>query len=195
MTMLSPLGRVPRRRPPRRPRTGRRPQPALIMISLLVVVAIGVWWWVFHPSQGATTAACTPKPAPGLSKMDPRTVKVRVYNSTDRSGLATTVSKALAARHFTIDSTGNDPIRDQRNVQGVGEIRYGSAGAQQAVLLSFQFPGIKLVKDPRTDAAVDLAIGPTFSKLATPAQAVQAAQVAEANAKAGAQFGGGSQDC
>ncbi|HEX5493129.1 MAG TPA: LytR C-terminal domain-containing protein [Mycobacteriales bacterium] len=192
MTMLSPLGRVPKRRPPRRPRQGRRPQPALVMISLLVVAAIVVWWWVFHPSHGTEAAGCVPKPSPGLSKMDPRQVKVRVYNSTDRSGLATSVSKQLAARHFAIDATGNDPIRDQRDVRGLGEIRYGSAGAQQAVLLSFQLPGIKLVRDPRTDAVVDLAIGPTFSKLATPAQAAQAAKVAEANAKADAQFGGGS---
>ncbi|HEY9474861.1 MAG TPA: LytR C-terminal domain-containing protein [Mycobacteriales bacterium] len=194
MTMLSPLGRVPKRRPPRRPRSGRRPQPALIMIGLLAVVAIGVWWWVFHPSQPTTAAACTPRPSPGLAKMNPQKVKVRVYNSTDRAGLATTVSKELTKRHFVIDATGNDPIRDERNVQGVGEIRYGSAGAQQAVLLSFQFPEITLVKDPRTDAVVDLAIGPKFSKVATAQQAKQAAQVAEANAKASEQFGGDS-DC
>lgn len=164
------------------------------MISLLVVVAIVVWWWVFHPARATTAAGCTPKPSPGLSKMDPHKVQVRVYNSTDRSGLAGTVSKALTARHFTVATTGNDPIRDKRNVQGVGEIRYGSAGAQQAVLLSFQIPGIKLVKDTRTDAAVDLAIGPKFQKLATTAQATQAAKVAEANAKASEQFGA-APDC
>ncbi len=159
------------------------------MIGLLVVVAIGVWWWVFHPSRPPSNAACTPRPSPGLLKMDPQKVKVRVYNSTDRAGLAGTVSKELTKRHFAIDATGNDPIRDERNVQGVGEIRYGSAGAQQAVLLSFQFPGIALVKDARTDAVVDLAIGPKFSKVATPQQVKQAADVAEANAKAAEQFG------
>lgn len=194
MTMLSPLGRVPRRRPPRRPRPGRRPQPAVITISLLLVIAIVVWWRVFHPSRDTPAgSACAPRPSPGLSKMSTHQVKVRVYNSTDRAGLAGGVSTELRKRGFSIDTTGNDPIRDERKVTGVGEIRYGSLGAQQAVLLSFQFPGISLVKDTRKDAVVDLALGPKFSKVATADQVKQAAAVAEANAKASEQFGGS--DC
>lgn len=188
MTMLSPLGRVPKRRPPKR-RSRRRIQPAYVVLAVLVLIAIVVWWRVFHPGNKGSSSACAPRPTPGLSKMDPHKVRVRVYNSTDKAGLAKNASDALRKRGFTIETASNDPIRDQRHVNGEGEIRYGELGTQQAVFLSFQFPGIKLVKDPRTDAIVDVALGPKFTALATPDQVKQAAAVAEANAKANGTFG------
>jgi LytR cell envelope-related transcriptional attenuator len=188
MTMLSPLGRVPKRRPPKR-RGRRRVQPAYVALAVLVLIAIVVWWRVFHPGDRGSAAGCAPRPKAGLSTMDPHEVRVRVYNSTDRSGLAKSASDALRKRGFRIETTSNDPIRAERNVEGEGEIRYGELGAQQALFLSFQFPGVQMVEDPRTDAIVDIALGPKFTKLATPEQVKQAAAAAEANAKANDTFG------
>lgn len=194
MTMLSPLGKVPKRRPPKRSGS-RRPQPVLIMISVLVIIAIVVWWRAFNPSKSDnSTEACAPKPKPGVSKMDPHKVVVRVYNSTDKAGLAKKVGTDLGKRGFKIENTGNDPIKETRTVGDVGEVRFGSLGAQQAMFVSFQIPGIKLVRDQRTDAVVDVAIGPKYSRIGTPAEVQQAAQVAESNAKANEKFDSGS-DC
>jgi len=174
MTMLSPLGRVPRRRPPTRRRV-HRPVPAVLLLVALSVLAAVVWWRVLHRGGGESTAAACPAGVQaGAVKLDPRRVKVRVYNATEKGGLARTVADQLRRRGFSIAATSNDPLSDTREVSGVGEVRYGSSGAQQAVLVSWQFPGIRLAEDPRTDAIVDIAVGPGFRRLATAAQVTQA---------------------
>jgi hypothetical protein len=173
MTMLSPLGRVPQRRPqPRRRR--RRPVPALVMLAALSVLAVGVWWKVLHRGdEGAVAAACPAPPRAAVLALDPRRVKVRVYNATEIQGLARKVASQLRGRGFSIAATSNDPLAGVRVVRGVGELRYGSLGSNQAQLVSWQFPGIRLAEDARTDAIVDVAIGPGFRALATPAQVSQ----------------------
>jgi len=84
------------------------------------------------------------------------------------------VAGQLRRRGFSIAATSNDPLADSRQVLGVGELRYGGLGARQAQLVSWQFPGIRLAEDPRTDAVVDVAIGPAFRSLASAAQVTQA---------------------
>jgi len=170
MSELSPMGRVPRRRPvPRRVKPHRRPGPWLAFLSVLIVLAVVVWWRVLGADSTNTSASgCTPKIDHSVISMDPRTVKVRVYNATERKGLARQVADGLRKRRFSILVSTNDSVG--RQVAGIGEIRYGSAGEKQALLLSFWFPGIQLVPDPRTDAAVDLAVGPTYRTMATDAQ-------------------------
>ncbi len=172
MTALSPMGRVPQRRPvPPRVKPHRRPGPWLAFLAVLIVLAVVVWWRVLGAdSTNNPASGCTPKIDHSVISMDPRTVKVRVYNATDRKGLAKQVADGLRKRRFSILVSSNDPLRDTRQVDGIGEIRYGSAGEKQALLLSFWFPDIHLVSDPRTDAAVDLAVGPTYRTLATDAQ-------------------------
>jgi len=171
MTALSPMGRVPQRRPvPPRVKPHRRPGPWLAFLSVLIVLAVVVWWRVLGAdTKNSSTDGCAPKIDHSVTSMDPRTVKVRVYNATERKGLAKQVADSLRKRRFSILVYGNDSL-DTRQVAGIGEIRYGSAGEKQALLLSFWFPNIQLVPDPRTDAAVDLAVGPTYRTLATDAQ-------------------------
>jgi hypothetical protein len=117
-----------------------------------------------------------------VSALDPRRVKVRVYNATERLGLARTVAGQLRRRGFSIAATSNDPLADSRQVAGVGELRYGALGAHQAQLVSWQFPGIRLAEDPRTDAVVDVAIGPAFHSLASATQVSLAKKKATAAA-------------
>jgi hypothetical protein len=184
MTMLSPLGRVPRQRPAA-PRRSRRPVPALILLVVLSLITAVVWWQVLHHSgdpAGAVTD-CRPTPTLAALALDPHKVQVRVYNASGRSGLARGVATTLHKRGFAISATSNDPLIGVRTVQGVGELRYGSAGSGQAVLVSLQFPGMRLLADPRTDSAVDVALGPTFKAVATPAQVSAAKKKAQAQAR------------
>jgi LytR cell envelope-related transcriptional attenuator len=185
MTMLSPLGRVPRQRPVG-PRRTRRPVPALILLVALSVLTLVVWWRVMHRgSDEAAAQGCQSVPTLAAIALDPRTVKLRVYNATDHVGLAKKVADALRKRGFSIGATSNDPLGSSRKVQGVGELRYGPGGANQALLTSLYFPGIKLSQDPRTDKVVDVAIGPGYRAVATAAQVTQAKQKAAVQARAG----------
>ncbi len=95
-------------------------------------------------------------------------VKVSVYNSTNKIGLAGDTAKVLKARGFLINEVGNDPM--SKNVQGVAEIRYGPKGAARAQLLAFHFPGAILVQDNRSGTIVDVAVGAAFTKLEGEAQ-------------------------
>jgi hypothetical protein len=183
MTMLSPLGRVPRRRPPGRRRT-RRPIPALVLLVALSVLAVVVWWRVLHRGTGeATAGACPAPPSAGVLALDTRRVQVRVYNATTRSGLARMVADQLRRRGFAIAATSNDPLAETRQVRGVGELRYGALGARQAKLVSWHLPDMRLAEDPRTDAIVDVALGPRFRALASASKVSQAKKQVAAAAR------------
>lgn len=185
MTALSPMGRVPHRRPiPPRVRRRGRPGPWLAFLAVLVIIAVVVWWRVLGSSKHTDASACGPHPSQAIATMSTKSVQVRVYNSTDKDGLAKAVAQALQIRGFTVLTASNDPLQD-RVVTGVGEIRYGSQGTQQALLLSFQFPGISLVPDSRTDAIVDLAVGPGYQRIANGDQINEAKQQALAKAGSG----------
>jgi LytR cell envelope-related transcriptional attenuator len=178
MTALSPMGRVPQRRPvPPRVKPHRRPGPWLAFLSVLVVIAVVVWWKVLGAADGGggqDNAVGCPQANQSVVSMDPKTVTVRVYNATEKSGLARTVSTQLKARKFKVIAASNDPLADTRKVDGNAEIRYGPKGEQQALLLSFWFPGAKLTADNRKDAIVDVAVGPTYRTIATDAQVSKA---------------------
>jgi hypothetical protein len=168
-------------------RRRRRPGPWLAFLGVLVVFAVVVWWRVLGTANRTDANACGPRPSAAIATMSTRSVQVRVYNSTDKDGLAKAVSDALTIRGFTVLTATNDPLQD-RTVTGVGEIRYGQRGTQQALLLSFQFPGISMVADGRTDAVVDVAVGPGYQRIANAAEISQATE----NALAEASSSGGS---
>lgn len=160
-------------RPPVRPRSGRRPLPPLIFLLVLAVAAGAVWWTVMRQDrerQAAEAAACeTAEAAP--PSLDPATVSVRIFNSTDEAGLAQRVADEFGARGFTVREVANDPT--DRAVEGVGEVRYGAPGGDAARFLTVFMPGSTTYRDVRADAVVDLVIGPDFvfpDSLATPEQ-------------------------
>ena len=88
-------------------------------------------------------------------------------------------------------ATANDPLVDIRQVSGSAEVRYGPAGAKQAEVVRRQVPGAKLYRDVRADAVVDLALGPGYRRLSTPAELAkrQRAQGLVAPATGGAAAG------
>ena len=168
------------RRPSPRRRTPIWRLLIFILIGIVVLVAIG--FGVSLIFRGGGTPQADPaqnsisEPLPCQTKMvNPAEVlpisskvKVSVYNSTNKIGLAGDTAKVLKARGFIIQEVGNDPM--SKNVQGVAEIRYGPKGASRAQLLAFHFPGAVLVQDNRTGKIVDLAVGAEFTELEGEAQ-------------------------
>ena len=160
-----------------RPRSGRRPLPPLIFLLVLALAAGAVWWSVVRQDRAqraAEAAACeTAEAAP--PSLDPATVSVRVLNATDTGGLAQQVAGDLQTRGFTISEIANDPT--DRQVEGVGEVRYGPRGADAARFLAVHMPGAGTYRDVRADAVVDLVLGPEFTfpdGLATPEEVTAA---------------------
>jgi LytR cell envelope-related transcriptional attenuator len=156
---------VPRPGPVRRPRHPRlrRALPALAMMLVLAGIAGTTWWKVMDRREAAAAAGkCT-----SAALVDPHTVKVRVYNNGDAQGLARSVASQLTRRGFVVLTTANDPLKDKRPITGPwAEVRYGKGGIRQAKLVAAHVPNAKLVRDGRNDAAVDLALGSRFQRLA-----------------------------
>jgi hypothetical protein len=100
---------------------------------------------------------------PARLKPIPSEVKVNVYNTTYKTGLAKTVADAITARGFTVKDVSNDP---QRTMQlGTAVIRHGAQGDLAAALLQGHVPGAQLVKDDRPDTTLDLVIGNAYTGL------------------------------
>lgn len=103
--------------------------------------------------------------APPPPPPTPAEVKVNVYNTTWRSGLASQVASQLSTRGFRVADVGNDPDRAFLPDE-VAALRYGPEGADAAKLLKRQLPDVLMIKDERAGATVDLVIGSGFKKLA-----------------------------
>ena len=162
----------------------RRPIPALIFLLVLALLAVGVWWRVLQ--RHAEDLANAPDPcaavtgAPG--DLDPAQVQIRVYNATATEGLATRVGAELARRGLKVTDVGNDPL--SRPVEGIGQIRYGMQGSNQATFVAANFPGLVFVLDSRTNSVVDVVLGPEFSAMVPPDQVPAALAATQASTAA-----------
>ncbi|WP_324273369.1 LytR C-terminal domain-containing protein [Blastococcus brunescens] len=156
-------------RPPVRPRSGRRPLPPLIFLLVLALAALGVWWNVLRTEKqeaAEQAAACesVAEVAPP-TELEPGDITLRVFNATSTAGLAQTVATALGERGFIIDEVANDT--SEREVTGVGELRYGARGADAARYVRLFLPEAGDYQDVRADARVDVVVGPDFTTLAS----------------------------
>jgi len=168
-------------------RRQRPPRPSWLLPVLIVVgvvVVIGVGYGIFSLVRGssgtaeaeeapASAAPCvTELVAPGDVLPKPSDVTVNVYNATTVSGLASKTAAQLEKRGFTVAKVANDPA--DREITGVGEIRFGPKAAEQARLLLVYVPGAELVELERKGKRVDLAMGDSYTRL-TPRAEVTAA--------------------
>ena len=158
-------------------RRQRPPWLIAVIIAAGAVVMAGLGFGLsllLHPTPSTdatagSSASASPlpckttmvSPAETLPRSDK--VKINVYNSTSRVGLATDTAKVLSARGFKIQDVDNDPTRQM--VAGVAEIRYGPKGSAAAQLLSFYIPGAVMIGDNRTGKVVDVALGQAYKKL------------------------------
>lgn len=158
-------------------RSLRRPIPPLIFLLVLALLALGVWWQVLQRDEERIAAAKPPclSLSPGAPPIDPASVQLRVYNASRTEGLAMAVGAELSSRGLQVVGVANDPV--DRDVQGVGEIRFGPAGVAQAIFIAANFPELLRVPDTRSDPVVDVAIGPGYTGL-LPAEQVPAAYAA-----------------
>jgi hypothetical protein len=183
----------PRMRPPRR--RGR-----VVAVLCVTVVALGLLGWgglqlysVFtgHGDKKASAApqdrpSCRPTTPPAgsgkpLTLPQPAKVVVNVYNATEHGGLAKSTADQLVSRGFKVAKFGNAPNTYITKVPQSALLVAGPAGEAAAREASTQVAGSLVKIDPkRKGDTVDLMIGNTFAKLATPAQAA-AARVAAAN--------------
>jgi hypothetical protein len=90
-------------------------------------------------------------------------VKLNVYNTTFRTGLAAKTARSLAARGFRIQKTGNDPHPKILSVSGL--IVYGDDGENAARRVALQLTGAKMVNDHRSGTTVDLILGNGYQDL------------------------------
>jgi LytR cell envelope-related transcriptional attenuator len=150
---------------------------------VLALAALVVWWNVFDTegeleAQEAQACASASAAPPSL---DPTTVSLRVFNATDKGGLAQEVAATLQERGFIVEEIANDPT--EREVTGVGELRHGPRGNEAATYVALFLPGAGDFPDTRATATVDFVIGPDFAGLASP-EDVDAALGAAASATA-----------
>ena len=172
-------------KPRRRSYRSRSPWPSMLVALAVIVAIAGVIGGVILltgddegsvPASASASASASPCTTllvmPAVLLPDPSEVKVNVFNSTKKSGLAAVTAAELQARGFVVKKVTNDPTGAQ--VKGVAEIRYGPAAEEGAKLVAFHFPGAKMVLVGRTGKRVDVALGAAFRTMPT-AQDVNAA--------------------
>lgn len=162
----------------RRP-TARRPVwgivgAVVLGTVLLVLVALGLVWWL--GSSGDTEAEAGPTPLPCTTTMvtpvetlpAAESVVLNVFNSTERSGLAAQTADTLRASGYTVKKVGNA----KGEVAGVGELRFGVKGELAAQRMQYLLPGATLVPIDRDTKRVDVVLGAQFTGLVDEAVAV-----------------------
>ncbi|WP_435200460.1 LytR C-terminal domain-containing protein [Janibacter sp. GS2] len=129
--------------------------PGLILGTATVATAYGTG--LLGPHE---TTTCAPVSAPAPER---DSFEVKLLNSSDTSGLATSVARDLELRDFDIASVGN--ADGSVYVKGAATIYHGKDGRDNALLLQQQIPGSKLWDDARGGDSVQLVLGYGYDKL------------------------------
>ena len=171
-----------------RPFLRRNATPALIVVTVLAVLAAAAWIFTFslgeedsHPTDCnlADGASLAPASAESMLPVTPAPLagfRVRVLNAAADRGSAQSVSEDLAQYGFR----GGDPAYaddeqyPDRDLHCVAQIRFGDDGLGSAAALWIAEPCAQLVNDGREGADVDLALG-EFYRPTVPTQDAQAA--------------------
>ena len=114
-------------------------------------------------SEPSPTATQDPYPCPpaGAMPVPYGQITVKVYNATNRVGLAGATAASLAERGFVIGAKETAAV----TYDGKARIIFGTTGVAQAYTLAAQIDGAVLILDPRADPSVDLALGAEFAEL------------------------------
>ncbi|GED98134.1 hypothetical protein nbrc107697_21730 [Gordonia crocea] len=174
-----------------RPFRRRVPTPAIIATAILAALGAVVWTVALtggadsrvpvdcnQPSAAsAVPAAPNAAPAPKLTAMNRddlvdvapaalATFGVRVLNASNHRGKAQAIADELINQGFTPvqdNAIGDDPVYPNRDLNCVGQIRFGEAGKASAAALSLAVPCAQLVTDGRAGTDVDLVLGEYFT--------------------------------
>jgi LytR cell envelope-related transcriptional attenuator len=156
---------------PRRPADHRHTRTAVTLLALAGFVLLAGWiaWnslTELSDADEVDSAAPTCLPAPTTTPPAPADIRLNVYNSTDRNGLASSTAGAMRERGFAILDIANDPLG--REITGTAEVRAGVDNQGAASVVMAQVAGAVFVPDDRTDDSVDLVVGVAFEALAPP---------------------------
>lgn len=108
-------------------------------------------------------------PVPPPVPPRPEKIRVNVYNTTFRSGLAGEAGAELEARGFRVDKTGNDP-KGAFLPEDVAVIRHDEDARDAAKVLAQHVPGARLMQVERTSTRLDLVLGNRYATLTPTAQ-------------------------
>lgn len=160
---------------PAQARQRERSRRTLITIGVVTLLLFFAFWYAYsyYKASDAARAARSAQPTcvparPGTAT--PETTTVNVYNASNRNGLAASTAKKLKAEGFSIGAITNE--KGGRKVGGVAEIRYGTKGRGQMVLLQSYLgqrgKGVRTVHVKRGSDVVDLVLGAKFSGVNAP---------------------------
>lgn len=143
---------------------------AICLLGLLLVGGIGMAWAVLTgrvtvPQPGGKQELAASCPTGTFDYLPNPSVTVNVLNAAGKEGLAAQIAQQLGARKFAVKTVGNE----RTSVDAAAVIRGGLAGEAAAFTLQRNVPGSIYVQDGRSDATVDLVLGPTFQALTDPA--------------------------
>jgi hypothetical protein len=154
-----------------------------VVVSLLAVAAVATWTVVLVDANGPSAATACPAPATGslpgevvdLRTLDstapvpPSAARVRVLNAGGQRGQANLVAAQLSDLGFPEAAPpDNDPFYPNGDMECVGQLRFGPAGQGAARTLALVLPCTELVRDGRTDDAVDVSVGTGFRDVNPP---------------------------
>ncbi|BCT74724.1 hypothetical protein SCMU_05660 [Sinomonas cyclohexanicum] len=143
---------------------------AIAVLGAMLLAGIGMAWAVLTgrltiPQPGGKQALAATCPTGTFDYLPAPTVTVNVFNAAGKEGLAGQVADLLRARKFTVKDVGNE----RTSVDAAALVRGGLGGEAAAFTLQRNVPGSIYVRDGRSDASVDLVLGPTFQSLIDPA--------------------------
>lgn len=150
-------------------RRGRRRRAGTIAFVLAPGLLIGGGLWAAsYPLKelmgGPINTPCVPDVVRAPMQ---NSFTVNVLNHGGKQGAAARIAKELPRRDFKLGQVGNDP--GLTSVNGIGEIRHGPAGLDQALVVQkLLLPDAGLVRDFRFGTSVDLVLGKQFGELAPP---------------------------
>lgn len=143
---------------------------ALVVVGVLAVAAlVFVITALVKDSQGGAVAGKNcPEGAPMVDLTlpdDPAEVTVKVYNGTNTTALAESVTNEFSNRRFTVQK----PAESKTKFKGVAEIRFGPDAVGKAQLLRAYFLNqSRMSYNPkRKGTLIDIVIGNQFRQLAT----------------------------
>ncbi|TWE10089.1 LytR C-terminal domain-containing protein [Rudaeicoccus suwonensis] len=138
-----------------RQRRHRRSTIVVVLAAVLVVVGLVLAVsYITTRSNGASAATCQTS----TQTLPQGSFVLNVYNASSDTGRAKRIALAMDSRGFDVGVVSNDPYGE--SLSGVGQVRFGPAGAAYAKKYVAQYmPGAQLMQDGRTGTSVDLVLG------------------------------------
>ncbi len=129
------------------------------------------------PQPTCTPAATAPSStaARPVALPRPQQVRLALFNGTPRGGLAKKVGDELASRGFVVTAQANAPAA----LAGASQVTFGAGAEPAATVVSRWVLGSQTRSNPRVPAGtVQVILGSTFTRLASPAEVAVASRPA-----------------